>query len=234
MQLQEKTNLSNLERFRSAVERFCELAQTEGIPVRAYDGNSPSHFAALSEEAQAKVLHHFEPYVETCEQSILHRESLLFGKQFLWRVFQKLGLHPSSALLDRIEDGDIVEIYTASYVQVFRSLSFFPICSYTLDDLLCRPFWELFHREPELLARMMTTTEKVVEGKVDNILNWDIEDHWVNEIQSPAPFQAKVRYKCLSPLRNDAGETIAFVNIFRVLSCTRRDLQDAEGYPVEV
>ncbi len=208
-----------LERFKIALIRFCELAEREGISIRPFDGDGPGHYAQLTPEVQASTLANFQRYVSVCDQVVRNQESLLHHQQFLWRMFQKLDVRPCSTLMDNIQDGDVVEIYTDSYVQIFRSLSFFSICSYTLDDLLCRPFWELFRRDPELFGRLVATTKRILEGTIPGIHWWQVEDHSVDEIDSRTLYQATVRYRLVSPLYDSKGNVSAFVNVFRVLSC---------------
>ncbi len=207
--------------FKELTERFCKLAAGQGVSVSPYLGEGPGYFAKLSSEQQAATFSNFRRYADICHESVLNGESLVSGTQHLWRMFRRLELRPVSDLLSQIDDTDVIEIYSAHYVQIFRSFSFFLICSYTLDELLCRPFWELFRRDEELYRRMVSVTHRVLLEEIGGVHPWDVEDHTVDEIEGSARFHATVRYKLISPLYDQDGHVAAFVNVFRALSCVK-------------
>lgn len=205
--------------FKDVLDRFCRIGRSAAMPVVGYDGDHPRRFAALPETQRVRTLENFRRYTEVTEAMVVAGESPVQAQQFLWRMFQRLGVRPVSTLMDHLEADDVIEIYNADFVQVFRSFSFFHICSYTLDDLLCRPFWELFRRDQELFGRMVETTKLALAGDIDGVHYWNVEIHSVDEIESPARYHAEVRYKLLSPLYDESGNVPAFVNVFTPLSC---------------
>ncbi len=208
-----------VDKFKALLDRFCALPRQDEIEIRPYDGDGPFYFSLLTPELRQATYANFERYTQVCEEVIERGEAPGVGNQFLWRMFQRLGVTPASSLMGFIERGDVVEIYNASYVQVFRSLSFFRICSYTLDELLCRPFWDLFRRDQELFGRMVGTTKEVLDGKISGVHRWNVEEHTVEEIGSRARYLATVRYKVLSALHDKDGNICAFVNVFRPITC---------------
>ncbi len=205
--------------FRDVLYRLCHMLNDAGMSARAHDGVLPKHFAALPSARQMGVLENTRRYTDVAEAMIRVGEVPAQSQQFLWRMFQRLGVRPVSNLMDHLEANDVVEIYNADFVQVFRSFSFFSICSYTLDDLLCRPFWELFRRDEELFGRMVEKTKLALAGDISGVHYWDVDIHSVDEIESPARYHAEVRYKLLSPLHDASGGVPAFVNVFTPLSC---------------
>jgi len=219
MEPSQDSNEYYVDKFKALLDRFCALPRQDGIDLVAYEGESPFYFSQLTPQEREATYANFERYTQVCEEVIERGEAPGIGNQFLWRMFQRLGVTPSSSLMGHLERGDVVEIYNASYVQVFRSLTFFRICSYTLDELLCRPFWELFHRNEELFGRMVGTTKEVLDGRISGVHHWDVEEHTVEEIDSRARYLATVRYKVLSALHDKDGNISAFVNVFHPITC---------------
>jgi hypothetical protein len=65
-------------------------------------------------------------------------------------MFQKLGVHPPSELMSEMRSGEVIEIHNGEFLQVYRNLRFFELCSYTLDDLLAAHFGSFFREMRQL------------------------------------------------------------------------------------
>jgi hypothetical protein len=214
-------NVERLEPFKILLHRFSELAEQDGVKVSPNHGDQPTCFLALPPEKQTAVLENFSRYLQVCEEAASHRESLSQNRQLLWRMFSRLGVHPTSDLMDHIDNKEVIEIYDADYVQIFRNLKFFEFCSYTLDELLCRPFWELFRRDETLTPKLLERTAKVFSGEIQGVHWWKVGLHAVDEIESPSKYRGIVEYRLISPLFDSAGKIISFVNTFEILSYTK-------------
>jgi hypothetical protein len=205
--------------FKRLTETFSDFAAREGLKVSPYKNSEPSFFGALPAEQQHGVLAHFANYVGVCKETLAGGEPLSQDRLFLWRMFHNMGVHPSSDLMSSILNGDVVEIYNADYVQVFRNLAFFSYCSFTLDELLCRPFWELFRRDPSVQNRLMAVGVAMFQHKITGTQLLDIGPHTVDEIDSPACYHSVIENKIASPLFDAGGKIIAVVTTIRSLSC---------------
>jgi hypothetical protein len=166
-----------VEKFQRLVEEFSAFAEAEGIEVVPYKGEGPSHFRALPEALQQSTLHHFEAYVEAAREVRAQGESLHNDQLFLWRIFKKLRAHAPNDFLGQLAEGEVIEIHNSEFVQIYRNLHFFSLCSYTLDDLLCRPFWELYERDESIAQHLIRIAgEEYVHGKNTYVITFTQRD----------------------------------------------------------
>jgi hypothetical protein len=63
-----------------------------------------------------------------------------------------------------ISDGEIIEIYNSTGVQLYRSMNFFEICGYSLLDLCVNKWFELWERPTSTLQKMNETVHGVLTG----------------------------------------------------------------------
>ena len=201
--------------FAATVERFGRLARQEGLSVRPFPGTAPEWFPRLPEPLQAAVLEHWRRYVEVCEETQREGHLLRQDGHFLWRMFGKLGVRPRADLMSVIEQGDIVEIYNSDFVQIYRNLPFFEVCSYSLDELLSRPFFELFRRDEPVTAAIVGVAQKMLAGEMDGIYAWPIGVHTIEETESPLRLRSVIEQKFVSPLYDATGRPVALLNTIR-------------------
>ncbi len=221
MTIQLATKSDAVQPFKRLLERFSALAQKEGVSVVPYSDLGPIHFQALPLDRQLATLDNFSRYVSVCEEAAASGESLKENGQVLWRMFNRMGFRPVSTLMDEVTNDIVVEMYDRNYVQIFRNLRFFEFCSYTIDELLCRPFWELFRREESLTPQMLEKTGALFGGQICGTYQWDVGIHVVDEIESPYKYRGVVKYKFISPLHDASGQVAAMINTFEIISYTR-------------
>jgi PAS domain-containing protein len=195
--------------FRDLVLRFSRMAAREGVTVVPFEGDGPRHFQALSETIQTVVLEHFRQYVQIAGEVLDHGGSLRNDQTFLWRFFQRLRLHPPSNLVSEMADGEIIEVHDRSLVQIFRNLRFFELCSYTLDDLLSRPFFELLERDNKITEHLLAQVDVLFGDAPRTILWMSVEEHTIVERDSAKRLSLRVRQRMMAPLRNVSGELVA-------------------------
>lgn len=207
--------------FKTLLEDFCKMVHAEGIQLTPYEGTGPGHFSRLPEDKQFGLLALFRKYVELCSEVIAEGTSLRDDRVLVWRMMQKLKLHPPSDLMEQIRDDEVIEIYNSDFVQVFRNMRFFEICSYSLDDLLCRPFWELVNREDSVTALVVKEATVLLNGSVAGLYYFDIPEHSLFEIDSPGRNVMIVQQRVGATLRDLAGAPAALIATLRVASCVR-------------
>lgn len=194
--------------------RFCELAAKSGYLVKAFQGAKPNHFMSLSNQQQVQILEDFRRYLQVAEMMEARNELLDSEQKFLWLTIKEMGLRPTSDIFSKLDRDDVVEIYSAStYVQVFRNVKFFIYCSYTLDDILCRPYWALFKRDEEVSRAIAEKIHAVMYQPIPQTVAYDMPPHYLTEIDSPLRFYCKVTSKYISPLLNRENEIVAVVNV---------------------
>jgi hypothetical protein len=205
------------ETYFALLARFTELAQRAGVTVAAsHPGRL--YLANLEDARQVAVLDNLRTYVEVCEDVTRDGKSLTDSNHFLWRMLLKRRLRPSADLFELFEDGDIIDVYDMNgFVQIFRNMRFFSVCSYSLDELLCRPWYELYARDERVTLGIHTTALTFASRTTQNTQYLDLGEHVLEEIDSEAGYRFLIVNRFLSRLTDDAGRPAAIVNVARVL-----------------
>jgi PAS domain-containing protein len=206
------------EEFKALTEEFCRMAQKEDVRVAPYSGAEPKFFPQLPEAMQIPILNSFRRYVDVAREVQANDGFLRDEQTFLWRMLQKLKLHPPSNLMSELRTGDVIEIHDPQLIQIYRSLSFFSICSYTLDDLLARPFWELLWREEHVTAQLLDMARTVLSGEVIGVQSLNIPEHPILELQSVERRQSVIQQRMAAPLRDGTGTIAAIVTALNIIS----------------
>jgi len=200
--------------FKNLTELFSHVAQDAGIDIRPYQGKGPKYFQLLPEELQASVLTNFFKSAEAITQVASLNESFDSGHKLLWRMIQNLKLRPTKDLFSILEDDDVIEIYQLPQcVQIFRNMRFYQVCSYTLDEILCRPFWDLYHRDESVTQAIMEKVSIAASRKKPQTMAYEIDPYVLTEIDSTGHFVSMVENKFLSPLFDGQNNVVAMVNI---------------------
>jgi len=209
-----------LEAFTALVERFAGLAADEGVWVVPYYGEGPKFFPQMPPPMQQSVFANLHRYVAVAEATLGDGSSLNDERQFLWQMFRQMGVHPSSDLMTRIArtEDEVVEIYDANFVQVFRNLRFFKQCSYSLDELLSLPFWQLFSRESSVTESILSVATEFFSGKRYETHQWHLGRHTIEEISAPMRYLSVVEQQLVAPLYDSNGRLQALLNTIREVS----------------
>lgn len=207
--------------FKNLLEKFCTLAKAEGVDLTPYTGEGPRFFALLPQAQKTLVLDSFRAYVEVCAEVVAQGASLRDDRIIVWRVLQRLKLHPPSDLMQEIKEGEVIEIYNSDFVQIFRNLRFFEICSYTLDELLSRPLWELVEREESITGMIVHQASKLLSGTINGLFQFDVPEHSIYERESVGRNKITVKLTIGAPLWNALGTPTALINFLHVSSCVR-------------
>ncbi|MEQ1875378.1 MAG: hypothetical protein ABL958_01950 [Bdellovibrionia bacterium] len=209
-----RSNFSNdgFERdFKGQLEDLCALAGREGIRIRPHSEKSWAKFLELDSERQLDAVANFELYRSVCAAAIDDGRALTDDVSLLWHVIKKMELRPRSDLFDKLSADDVIEIYDASFIQIFRNFKFFDICSYSLADIFMYEWRDLYIREPAVTARMAQQGIAVFSGQVQGTVPVNVDDHFLEEAFGPLKLKMKMRAKYFSPLYNKQNEVAAVV-----------------------
>jgi hypothetical protein len=201
------SNVSKTDRQILNTKTFIDLADQlqilfakEGFELKSYDASQPLHFTSLAPELQEDQLFHLKNYFEVCSEVRAGGDRLTDSTVLVWKMLKKMGLRPTSGIMDKVADDQVIEFYNTSNIQTFRNLNFFAICSYNLDDLLSLPWWQLFKRDDEINRRLFESAAKVFSGEVQGDLAVQVPTHALEEINSPHLHKMMVDVNFISPL----------------------------------
>ena len=74
--------------------------------------------------------------------------------EFLRRFMKKHGLRLKADCLELFAEGDVIEVYNAQCVQIYRSWNFFKYSSYSVADLLIFD-WDTLYERPRIIANRL-------------------------------------------------------------------------------
>ncbi|MBS1969024.1 MAG: hypothetical protein JSU04_01885 [Bdellovibrionales bacterium] len=158
------------------------------------------HFDNLELHDKKVAIESLRFYHDLCRDQVDEGQPLRDSKKFTWRALVKLGLSPQSDFLDRIESGDIVELYNEEQVQLFRNLEFFDICSYTIEELFCIQWWRLFRRDEAVSKSIVQLVSDLFQRKYPNGVSGPLPQHLVVESISRDKFKMDFYMKYIGPL----------------------------------
>lgn len=114
-------------------------------------------------------------------------------------------------MLSLIDDEDIVEIYYLDEFQIFRNLKFIEITSFTVDEMLCRPWYRNVSRGALPQMRLAAIVLRGTMGLIQKTVSWNIPVHKVREKNTLGLHTFVMQLKYFIPLRQD-GKVVAFIS----------------------
>ncbi|WP_374030914.1 hypothetical protein [Bdellovibrio bacteriovorus] len=144
--MQSSSGLSRHARFKILSENISVLIEEEGLLVRPYGHTTLPYFNLLTAEEQEQVLKDILVYFQVCTDVKSQNGSLKDTRLFTEKAIHRLGVSVDPFILEQIHPHHLIEIYTQAHTQIFRSLRFFEVCSYSLEDLYCRKWYHLYQR----------------------------------------------------------------------------------------
>lgn len=108
------------------------------------------------------------------------------NRRQLWLAFKKLKIHGHHAIVEEFDQKttEVIEIYSLTGMQLFRTISFFDHCSYELETVFMKPLYHLYDRDPMPQWAVFREIFKALIGLKDNFYFDNVPDHWVNEKES--------------------------------------------------
>ena len=120
------------------------------------------------------------------------REETASIRSFLWRQSLRIA---DEDFFTKIRDGAIVEIYNCDHRQIYRSWSFFTLCSYSLADILVYDWNTLYSRPAWVISRCFTDICDLLDGR-RKMVKMEIPEFLLKENFSPGAHSVllKTRY----------------------------------------
>ena len=211
----EASRITVCERFENLAERFCSFAEGHGYTI-VPTHNNYKKFRSLPHEVQKLILHTFEIYYGVLISVHSQGRDLADSRSTTWAAIRELGLVPPSDLFEYLEENDIFEIYSPEHIQIFRSLNFFPLTSYSLEDVFSYSWDELYSRSEVITKDMYELGTKVMKGEIRGVTKGNFPRHAVIAKFSPGKETTLIQHKLFAPLRSTDHEIFAF-NAFNVV-----------------
>ena len=179
-------------------------------------------FAGLSSERQHHIETALQEYLDVIGDlnsavvvpaDVSREQEIKLLKRALW--LRKLRL-ADSAILDVIDNRDIIEIYDDRGVQIYRSWSFFQYCSYSLVDLQVYD-WDILFARPNWVAKeLWQISEKAFAPGAKTTSMDHLPEYLICERLKKHNRAFLMKMKYTSPVTDDAGDTRAIIVVSRL------------------
>lgn len=194
--------------FSHHLQNLSELLQKYGYTVKAYEHPSLPHFSRLSTKQQEEVLRALLAYSEALKEVCKFDDNVDMG-QFVWRFLLHLGIVPSEDLFSTLHNEHFIQIYNLDQIQIFRSLRCFERCSFTLEQLTCKSWYELWERDNLFFYALTGLVTKLVQFIKPTKLRLDFPYHKVREVDSECLFEFRYKIKIVSVLTRQKQPQVA-------------------------
>lgn len=208
-------------------EKTREYCASVGVNVVPFKNLQLPFFSTLSRERQLQVLANLESNIRVCEITLSNGEKLTDSAAMTWSAIKELKLRPTSDLFSFITNDAVIEIHDAQGCQLYRNFQFYSFCSYTLEELYCLPWNELYTRDESVLNGLFALASKIYAGQVKETISTGLPTHVIKELNSPFKYEINADVDYLSPLYDLNNRPVATVAIERG-QLTGRSLTGAE------
>lgn len=204
--MQYQVQIQNLvEEFRSQLRMFKALTQKQGFHLPEEPEQALVQFASHPKALQRQICQNFAAYIETFLAAAKQNVKFHEGKKMLWYALQRLEMRPTSELFNFIEDDDIIEIYNAEGIQIYRNMNFYEVCSYSVGDILSYGWSELYERDPQISQQIVQVATGIFQGFHGKTFPSPVPPHSFFEKFSGARNILEMKQKYYSPLFPSAG-----------------------------
>lgn len=185
-----------------SLEDLRRSALALGAVCRTHSRGSLQVFRALPEKQQEKILSYLR-----AQNSILAAVAVpTFNeihpeKGLVEQALDFYGLEVRDDFWRTVDRNDLIEIYNADQVQIFRSLNFFKISSYSLLDLLVHEWYVLWERPQQVLNELVATARNLLHGAAPGLQKLHVPVHVLKEAYCP---DDEGGYQLIS-VRNELG-----------------------------
>lgn len=210
-------DFSDEDRFRELALEAQRAAARDGFTLTPFRSPELPVFTALDREARRAACAKLERLVNVAAGVHASGHTLRDCRKVIWSFFKVVKLTPPSDLIDRLDDIDFVDVYGFDHQMIFANLPLLNAVSYTLEELYCRHWMELFGRSDGLLGTIRDTVVGITTGSIQNVVDLrHLPEHTAYEISSDARLSGRGHVRFFSPLFQ-SGATQAYLCVNRPL-----------------
>lgn len=195
-----------------------------GRSLKAISKNALSKLAGLSAERKSQILDQTRAQKQIVAD-LAHETGTEYHEE--WPLIEKAmslyGLHLKDDFKKILHRNDVIEIYNAEHLQIFRTFNFYEYSAYSYLDLLVNEWFHLWERPKSLLERMYAIGQSVTSGNVTGIMSMaDVPEHVYKEIynsEDVANFEVRsvlCKFGSICPLYKADGQIGGFIINCRV------------------
>jgi len=218
---QEQASLS------SDLSRLINSLGDHGYNFQVSTKNSLHRLDHLDEASFLRVQDFVSTYFNLLQDANISPEKAVYNldneKALLSACARRLGVVFHSDVIDKITTEDVIEVYNHDLIQIYRSLSFFNLCSYSLTDLLTNEFYELYERSVQVNSHLIKAGE-ILQARPYSLEPVDLSDiprHLMREKLSEQKISFFVEFKKMYPIYTISGAFYGYLIVLRGQKATR-------------
>lgn len=194
-------------------DRLAKHHDTYGVRLRPYVSTYLPHFSLIPDPLKTLILTAIRENAALLDEMASAGEALNDSPRLLWRSLRRLGWVPRPDIFDKIEDGDVVELYDSSKIQVFRNLAFFNFTSLTLEEIVSFPLGVMFDIDPNATDFHIKTAERIIRQEITETERFDIGPYETRE-KAGERLRIRIHPKWISPVTH-ANTCVGVIAIHR-------------------
>ena len=189
------------DRFRNLACSLSALCLRGEIGVRPWSDPGVPYFAALERSHQEALVRSFAIQVQIYDRFLSSNSGLLDSWGIVKEFLRELGQTTAPDLGGFVGANDYLAVYDLGPRIILMGPNHLQHTSYTLEDLYCRSWMELFRRDEKIEKLLFERLLAFVQGKrTHTISNEDIPPHLIVESSSADCHSVTVESKAYSPL----------------------------------
>jgi hypothetical protein len=206
--------------FSFVCDELAKITAAHGYNLKATNAVGMKQFRSLPIPQQLGINQALESYVQQIRLALKEQVDITGDNcKHAWWALAKMGLRAPAGVFEQIHASDIIEIYNAESIQVFRSFEMFQYLSYSLSEIFAFDWLSLYERDEFVFRRILDTVKQVLEGKITGPTHTNFPPHVVEEKFSEKKCWAKMEHILISPLHYADGTIGGYVSTCRLLEC---------------
>lgn len=154
----------------------------EGLFVIPFEEPGLPFYSSLSFEQRQQIIGQMQTLLEIANDLQAHNLKVTEPANLIRTFFKKFNLHAPTWVVDSITKYDIVDVWNLESRLIIASFNFFDICTYSLEELFCRPWAELFLREGDVHIQIFQLCRSLLNGEITQPVDMTyIPQHKVRE-----------------------------------------------------
>jgi hypothetical protein len=194
---------------RMELEELCQSIATK-LQKAGFKTEALSQTPREAPRDLEKRIKAFKIYGDVVEHHLIEGGDTADEKGLLWRFLSKMGYTPTSDIFDLITNQDYIEVYDHEGYQIYRSLNYFNLVSFTIEDLVTLNWKSDFKRDRSILLDLLEVNLRFATGLFNKTYHCDkVPKHYVREMIAKE-YVHELGLKYISPLKVH-GKSVALL-----------------------
>lgn len=189
----------------------------EGLFIIPFEEPGLPFFSGLSKDQRAQIIGQMQTLLDIANDLQAHNMKVTEPANLIRTFFKKFNLHAPSWVVESITKHDIVDVWNLESRLIIASFNFFDICTYSLEELFCRPWSELFSRDNDVHIQIFQLCRSLLNGEITQPVDMTyIPQHKVRETYAPVDKYAVLQPRIFSPVYS-GDKLFGFMSVNRII-----------------